>query len=813
MPLLPIDDNRSQIERWRDSGELPDIIDALKPTEVEPFHFLWEVWSRVNQQIPDGMGDTYRLWFFRAGRGSGKALALDTPIPTPYGWTTMGDLSVGDIVFDERGVPCRVTFCTEVQHDRDCYVVRFDDGSEIVADAEHRWWTWDKRARKAHGRAHHPTAHPKVRTTAEMADSVTVHGGRERNYSIPVAAPLQLPEADLPVDPYCLGYWLGNGSRGCGSITVNDADVEHVIARFTMAGFPANGMWQQGRGCVTMTVGKFGNSPQGFAGRLRSLGVLDDKHVPAIYLRASEDQRRDLLAGLLDSDGHASPGGHVEFSSIDRRLAESVLELAISLGWRATMQAGRATLNGRDCGPKYRVIWTPRRSPFSTPRKSAPFDRPERAQRTRTTHRRIIAIEPVPSVPVRCITVDSPSHLYLAGHSMIPTHNTRAGAETVRAMVDSGRAKRIALVGPTAADVRDVMIEGESGLLSVFPSDERPVWQPSIRRVTFANGAIATSYSADEPERLRGPQHDLAWIDEPASMPRGEEAMSNLLLGLRLGSAPWAMITGTPKPLPWLRALADRADTITTTGTTLDNEAFLARTFIEDVIGRYGDTRLGRQELLAEWLEDVEGALWTQEILDRSRLGTWIPDDPWTALRTQIEGLSVDRRLWRTIVAVDPPGETAECGIVVATAPVQGRAGVDHAVVLEDASIAGRPEEWGARVASVARKWNAERVVVESNQGGDMTRATIQAVDPGIRVEKVTASQSKQARAEPISALYERGLVHHVGFHPMLEAQMTTWIPGEKSPDRMDALVHAIAHLLQARAPAARVVSAVNRRI
>ena len=395
---------------------------------------------------------------------------------------------------------------------------------------------------------------------------------------------------------------------------------------------------------------------------------------------------------------------------------------------------------------------------------------------------------------------------------------TRAGAEMVREMVLAGR-KRIALVGPTSADVRDVMIEGESGILSVWPDDERPIWQPSLRRVTFANGAIAVSYSADEPERLRGPQHDLAWVDEPASMPRGEEAFSNLMLGLRLGDAPWVMVTGTPKPIRWLRDLAERADTITTTGSTFDNERHLAPTFIEDVLGRYSGTRHGRQELFAEWLDDVEGALWTQQIIDRARMSSFDPARPWQSLNdwlTAGDGKPrQDRRPWRVVVAVDPPGETAECGIVVAAAPVQGRAGVDHAVVLEDASIVGRPEEWGRQVVAAATRWGAERVVVESNQGGDMTRATIQAVNPNLRVEKITAKVGKAARAEPVSALYERGMVHHVGFHPLLEAQMTTWVVGEsKSPDRMDALVHAISTLLTEQ-PVVRaaVRSAAQRRI
>ncbi len=392
---------------------------------------------------------------------------------------------------------------------------------------------------------------------------------------------------------------------------------------------------------------------------------------------------------------------------------------------------------------------------------------------------------------------------------------TRAGAETVRRMIETDRARRVALVGPTAADVRDVLIEGDSGLMSVFPPDQRPVYQPSLRRVTFANGAIATSYSADEPERLRGPQHDFAWIDEPASMPRGPEAVSNLLFGLRLGTTPWAMMTGTPKSLPWLQQLAERPDTITTTGSTYDNERFLAPTFISDMLGRYEGTRLGQQELYAEWLEDTEGALFTAQMLDGSRMAGFDLSRPWESLGDWLGETVKDRRPWRVLVAVDPPGETAECGIVVAAAPVQGQAGVDHCVILEDASLAGRPEEWSAQVVATARKWNAERVAVESNQGGDMVRATIQAVDQNIRVDKITAKVSKAARAEPVSALFERKLVHIAGFLPTLESQMTTWVPGlSKSPDRLDAMVHAVATLLTERPRVkASVRSATTRQI
>ena len=394
---------------------------------------------------------------------------------------------------------------------------------------------------------------------------------------------------------------------------------------------------------------------------------------------------------------------------------------------------------------------------------------------------------------------------------------TRVGAEMTREMIQTE--SRIALVGPTAADVRDVMVEGESGLLSVFPPSERPIYEPSKRRVTFHNGATATLFSAEEPDRLRGPQHGWAWVDEPASMPRGEDTLSNLLLGLRLGREPWALLTGTPKPARWLRNLSQRADTLVTTGSTYDNVANLAKGFIDDVLGRYEGTRLGRQELHAEWLDDVEGAMWTEQILDRSRLTSFDVRQPWSGLNKHLSdrGLPslLERRAWRIIVAVDPPGETAECGIVVACAPTQGRAGVDHAVILEDCSMGGRPEEWGAQVAAAAKRWNAERVVVESNQGGDMVRATIHAVEPNLRVDKITARLSKAARAEPVSALYERGLVHHAGFFPMLESQMVSWVPNEgKSPDRMDALVHAVASLLIAQpVTAGSVISPTRRRI
>lgn len=386
---------------------------------------------------------------------------------------------------------------------------------------------------------------------------------------------------------------------------------------------------------------------------------------------------------------------------------------------------------------------------------------------------------------------------------------TRAGAEGIRHLTCIAQSHgRIGLVSPTAADCRDILVEGESGLLAIHPTAERPKYEPSKRRLTWPNGAVATCYSAEEPDRLRGPQHDALWIDEPASMARGEETLDNARLGLRLGMRPRLLLTGTPRPRPWLRAFAAEPGVISTTGNTYENIANLAPAFVRVILARYEGTRLGRQELHAEWLDDVEGALWTSETLEATRIGAWHAASPWTSLEVElnrarvklglgVQSFAAERRPWRTLVAVDPPGETAECGIIVGAAPQRGRAGVHHAVILADSSLAGPPELWGRQVVAAYHAWGAEAVVAETNQGADMVRGTIHAVDPSVPVRKVYARQSKQDRAEPVSALYGRGWVHHVGYFVDLEGQMTSWVPGdEQSPDRLDALVHLVTALL-----------------
>lgn len=365
--------------------------------------------------------------------------------------------------------------------------------------------------------------------------------------------------------------------------------------------------------------------------------------------------------------------------------------------------------------------------------------------------------------------------LILAGRGF---GKTRTGAEFVREQVNNGTAGHIALVGATAADARDTMIEGESGLLRVFPNDQRPRYEPSKRRVTFHNGAQASAYSADEPDRLRGPNHDLAWADELAAW-RYVDAWDQLTLGLRIGDNPRSIVTTTPRPVPVIKRLVQTTDgtVVITRGSTYENVNNLAPAFIDEILKRYEGTTLGRQELHAEVLDDLEGALWNRQQLDTTRVIKCPP-------------------LRRIIVAVDPAisnkAESAETGIIVAGIGLD-----DHAYILDDVSLRGSPDEWGRAVVTAYHQHQADRIVAEANQGGDMVTHTLRTVDRNVPIRLVHASRGKRTRAEPIAALYEQGRVHHVGLLSQLEDQLCSWLPDvSASPDRLDAMVWALTELM-----------------
>ncbi len=373
--------------------------------------------------------------------------------------------------------------------------------------------------------------------------------------------------------------------------------------------------------------------------------------------------------------------------------------------------------------------------------------------------------------------------LLLAGRGF---GKTRSGAEWVRELVEAGAARRVALIAPTASDARDVMVEGVSGMLSVASPHCRPLYEPSKRRLTWPNGAQATLYSADEPERLRGPQFDAAWCDELAAW-RYPQAWDMLMLGLRLGAHPRAIVTTTPKPVLLVRALLAAPGCAVTRGRTLENAANLSASFLAAVLGAYAGTRLGRQELDAELLDDADGALWRRDAIERLRVAR-APE------------------LRRVVVAIDPAatsGEDAdETGIVVAGA---GQDGAFY--VLDDLSGRYRPNAWAARAVAAYRSHAADRIVAEVNNGGEMVEAMLRIVDPSVAYRGVHAARGKSVRAEPAAALYEQGRAHHVGAFPALEDQMCgfTGDPAARhaaSPDRVDALVWAFAELTGGGDPA-----------
>ncbi len=394
--------------------------------------------------------------------------------------------------------------------------------------------------------------------------------------------------------------------------------------------------------------------------------------------------------------------------------------------------------------------------------------------------------------------------LFLAGRG---AGKTRTGAEWIRKREKKRLAKRIALVSQSAADARDVMVEGEAGILSIYPKRDRPLYEPSKRRLTWPSGAVATIYTAEDPDQLRGPSHDTAWVDEPAAFRNVEELWSNLMFGLRLGDSKCFAST-TPRPIKFIKDLIARSmnldpkdllrnfepsddrvrDVYVTTGSTYDNRENLSSTFFSQIITQYEGTRLGRQELKAEILEDIEGALWSHETLDKNRV-------------------QVAPKLKRIVVAVDPMGASAaekkkrfnldqqksQTGIIV------GGLGFDgEGYCLADLTMHGTPSEWAKKVIDGYRSFEADRVVAEKNYGGDMVETTIVAAAGGeyVPVTLVWASRGKLIRAEPVSTLDEKGKIHIVGTLAKLEDELCTYDGTGDSPNRLDAYVWLFSFLM-----------------
>lgn len=391
-------------------------------------------------------------------------------------------------------------------------------------------------------------------------------------------------------------------------------------------------------------------------------------------------------------------------------------------------------------------------------------------------YRWILAARPEQITPAG----DWTTWLFLAGRG---AGKSRSGAEDVSDYCRANPGARVALVAPTIADVRDTQVEGESGLLACVPWDALRggtpdrAWNRSTMELHFANGAQCKGFAGETPNRLRGPQHHRAWVDELAAFRYPQEAWDMLMFGLRLGAHPQVVVTTTPRPIRIVKDLIAATTSHITRGSTYDNLANLAPTFAEQILARYEGTRLGRQELWAELLEEAEGALWHLSMFDR-------------------DGFYGDRELSRKVIGVDPSGTPNgdACGIIAA-----GRYdtnGLPHLHVTGDYTLKASPNEWALRAVEAFHEQAADRIVVEGNFGGDMAEALIRQVDHSVPVKTVHASRGKVVRAEPVAALYEQGRATHAHPLPDLQDELVSWAPGGPSPNRLDALVWAATELI-----------------
>lgn len=385
---------------------------------------------------------------------------------------------------------------------------------------------------------------------------------------------------------------------------------------------------------------------------------------------------------------------------------------------------------------------------------------------------------------------------------------TRTGAEWIRDRVRSGKAKHIALVGRTVTDVRKVMVQGKSGILNVFPRRERPIYKPALREITFVDRnrkpiATATTFTAEEPDLLRGPEHDTFWADELAAW-KFPDAWDQLNFGLRIGDDPRGIITTTPRPSRIIRDLLKDDSTHTTRGSTYENRANVSKAWLQTILKKYEGTTLGRQELMAEILDEMPGALWSRMMLDASRVqfGGW-PEH--RRLTYEMYSLAPLPALQRIIIAVDPSvsskDDADECGIAT------GGLGTDgESYTLQDLTKRCPPHEWAKIAVQAYRDLNADLIVAEANNGGDLVASTIRSIKledgfdgQNVPVKLIHAKKSKHSRAQPVSSFWEQKRSHHIGLFPDLEDEQCNYVPGvsKKSPNRMDANVYLHLELME----------------
>lgn len=658
----------------------------------------------------------------------GEALAIDTPILTQDGWSTMGDLKVGDRVLAGDGSFTKIRWVSDVYHDRPTYEIEFAGGDTLVADENHKWLvsTYQSKVER-------------VKTTSELLDRPILRG---RVHQWRVAAPVATSGEcrNQTIDPYVLGYWLGDGTSRGAAITTSD---QFVLEEFERLGYPTtpHGKAPYAFGVKNLTAG------------LRSEGQINSKHIPSDAYTWPLEDRMSLIQGLMDSDGDISTRGQAAFNNTNHQLISDLRKLLISVGIRVGNPRVQSepyefvATNGKTyvSSRSYRISFTPTVQVFRLPRKAERV----RVSRTRTDRRSIVGIKPIGSVPVRCISVEHASQTFLAGEAFIVTHN--------------------------------------SGIIAVTNPKLVKKYNRSLGQLHLHNGSIVQTFSGGDPEKLRGFQSHFMWMDEICAYQKAQETYDMALMGLRLGDHPQLVLTSTPKPSPLIIELVNRSRTEPdlvriVTESTFANAANLAESTLDELRRRYEGTTLGRQELYAELILEEPGALWKRPTIESNRR----------------EAGSVKKEdMVEIVVGVDPnmsqtTERKTECGIIV------GGRGIDgHGYILEDGSLERpSPDAWARRVVDLYHRWGANSVVAEVNQGYDLVVHTIHTIDPLVNVKKVYSQRGKMLRAEPIAALAEQNRIHHVGMYPELEDQMVQWVPGNPSPDRLDAAVHMFTKIM-----------------
>ena len=795
--------------------EYKEVMSQFSEEELRDLQYDPDFWLRPEQKIDDGDSDWY-ITAITAGRGYGKGICISKSIPTTKGWKKLGEVRDGDIVFDENGQPCTVTKAHDPYMPDKLYELEFSDGTIIVADGDHLWTTWTHKDRKSYNRRNEygtvdddtsglpedwpnwtkyrangvsTGVGPKVRNTQEIVDTFRYGKRGDLNHSIPVTKPVQYPEQQLEVDPYVFGTWLGDGFAGSSGVCGHGDDIDETIDRFIERGYQPlpKRLSKEDVNCYRFSVPKL-------SGQLRKQGSLHDKSIPQEYMIGSEQQRRDLLAGLLDTDGHFDPKAQViEFCAKRKNHAVAVLELAQSLGQKAKLYEGEATIGDVSYGTKYRVKWRPTEKFFYMDRKNAEFKEPG-AQASRNKHKMIVDYREIEPRMVRCLTVDSSNNLFLVGENYTVTHNTLAASHWVRKKAEENPGCRIAIGGRTIGDVRRIMVSGESGILAIHPPESRPEYKQNTGTLYWPNGTTAELHSSEAPDAARGPQYHYCVGDEFAAWKTTEDSSgatlyTNLQMATRLGRNPQILLATTPKRTLVMRDIFDRAKNSDERiriikGKTTDNTS-LSSSYLASMQRQYGNSDLARQELEGEMIEDMDGIVFSQEMLHQARNGLKLPT----------YGLK--------IIAVDPsvsanPNTSDECGIVAMASSIERDTTRRRAILLQDYSLRASPDVWAQVVVDAAKEQGTKFIVVEKNQGGDLLRMVIQTKDPSLKVFTVTATKGKLKRAEPIVVAMQQGRIVFDDTFPELEDQLLFYDPENSnySPDRLDAFVWGATALL-----------------